>query len=77
VRRWRAERATLARGQVSIQLAPGVAVRVKVLEQADGARVKPEYDDVLAAAQALGQPPLEVARLVQRDAEALIAKTKE
>jgi uncharacterized protein (TIGR00299 family) protein len=79
VRRWVAERATLARRQVTVQLAPEVAVRVKVLEQpdADGVRVKPEYDDVLAAARALGRPPLEVARVAQRDAEVLVAKSKE
>src|SRR5712692_6924489 len=79
VRRWVAERATLARRQVTVQLTPDVTVRVKVLEQpdADGVRVKPEYDDVLAAARALGRPPLEVARVVQRDAEALVAKSKE
>jgi len=79
VRRWVAERATLARRQVTVELAPQVAVRVKVLEQpdADGVRVKPEYEDVLAAARALGRPPLEVARVVQRDAEALVAKSKE
>jgi len=54
-------------------------VRVKVLEQpdAEGVRVKPEYDDVLAAARVLGRPPLEVARVAQRDAEALVAKSKE
>src|SRR5207237_188722 len=58
---------------------PQVSVRVKVLEQpgADGVRVKPEYEDVLAAARALGRPPLEVARVAQRDAEALVAKSKE
>src|SRR5213593_2909278 len=79
VRRWVAERATLARRQVTVQLAPDVAVRVKVLEQpdAEGVRVKPEYDDVLAAARVLGRPPLEVARVAQRDAEALVAKSKE
>ncbi len=79
IRRWVAERATLARRQVTVELAPTVSVRVKVLEQpdADGVRVKPEYDDVLAAARALGRPPLEVARVVQRDAEALVAKSKE
>src|SRR5437867_169261 len=79
VRRWVAERATLARRQVTVQLAPEVAVRVKVLEQpdAEGVRVKPEYEDVLAAARALGKPPLEVARVAQRDAEALVAKSKE
>ncbi len=79
VRRWVAERATLARRQVTVQLTPEVTVRVKVLEQpdADGVRLKPEYDDVLAAARALGRPPLEVARVAQRDAEALVAKSKE
>jgi pyridinium-3,5-bisthiocarboxylic acid mononucleotide nickel chelatase len=79
VRRWVAERATLARRHVTVQLGPDVTVRVKVLEQPDaqGVRVKPEYDDVLAAARALGRPPLEVARVAQRDAEALVAKPKE
>src|SRR3989441_5176283 len=76
VRRWEAVRATLARRQVTVQLAPEVAVRVKVLEQPDagGARVKPEYDDGLAAAQAPGRPPLEVARAGQAEAEALVAQ---
>lgn len=79
VRRWVAERSTLARRQVTVQLTPEIAVRVKVLEHpdADGVRVKPEYDDVVAAARALGRPPLEVARVAQRDAEALVAKSKE
>src|SRR3989442_1056493 len=74
-----AERAPLPRRQVTVQLAPEVSVRVKVVEQpdADGVRVKPEYEDVLAAAQALGRPPLEVARAAQRDAEALVSKSKE
>jgi len=75
VRRWIAERATLPRHQLTVRL-DGVAVRVKVLD-GGGVRVKPEYDDVLAAAQALGRPPLEVARAVERDAEALLAKAKE
>ncbi len=77
IRRWVAERATLPRREVTVQLSPDVAVRVKVLEQPGGVRVKPEYDDVLAAASALGRPPLEVARAAQRDAEALVAKSKE
>jgi len=79
VRRWVAERSTLARRQVTVQLTPEIAVRVKVLEHpdAEGVRVKPEYDDVVAAARALGRPPLEVARVAQRDAEALVAKSKE
>ncbi|HET7791238.1 MAG TPA: nickel insertion protein, partial [Gemmatimonadales bacterium] len=77
VRRWSAERATLERRQVTVQLSPDVAVRVKVLEQSDGVRVKPEYDDVLAAAARLGRPPLDVARAAARDAESLVAKSKE
>lgn len=78
VRRWVAERATLPRRLVTVQLSPEVSVRVKVLEHpdADSVRVKPEYDDVLAAARALGRPPLEIARVVERDAEALVAKSK-
>jgi len=79
VRRWVAERATLPRHEVTVRL-DGVAVRVKVLEPAAGGgrvRLKPEYDDVLAAARALGKPPIDVARAVERDAEALVAKTKE
>jgi uncharacterized protein (TIGR00299 family) protein len=78
VRHWVAERDVLPRRHVTVQLGPDVHVRVKVLEQPDGGvRLKPEYDDVLAAAEALGQPPLEVARAAQRDAEALMEKTKE
>lgn len=75
VRRWLAERATLPRHQLTVRL-DGVAVRVKVLD-GGSKRVKPEYDDVLAAAKALGRPPIDVARAVERDAEALIAKSKE
>jgi pyridinium-3,5-bisthiocarboxylic acid mononucleotide nickel chelatase len=75
VRRWVAERATLPRHQLTVRL-DGVAVRVKVLD-GGSVRIKPEYDDVLAAAKALGRPPIEVARAVERDAEALIAKAKE
>jgi uncharacterized protein (TIGR00299 family) protein len=75
VRRWVAERATLPRHQLTVRV-DGMAVRVKVLD-GGSVRVKPEYDDVLAAAQALGRPPLDVARAVERDAVALIAKAKE
>src|SRR2546427_2209062 len=77
IRRWGAGRATLPRREVTVQLAPEVSVRVKVLEQPGGVRVKPEYDDVLAAASALGRPPIEAARAAQRDAEALVAKSTE
>jgi uncharacterized protein (DUF111 family) len=79
VRRTRAERVTLPRRQVTVWLGGDVQVRVKVLEGPAGGppRVKPEYEDVLAAAEALGQAPLEVARAAQRGAEALIANSKE
>ncbi|MGH7608249.1 MAG: nickel pincer cofactor biosynthesis protein LarC [Gemmatimonadales bacterium] len=82
VRRWIAERTTLPRHLMTVRV-DGVAVRVKVLEPADGdgpagrVRVKPEYDDVLEAARVLGRPPIDVARAVERDAEAIVTKTKE
>lgn len=74
VRRWVAERATLARRELAVSVAPNVSVRVKVLEQAGGPRVKAEYDDVLVAAQALGKPALEIARAAEREAEVLLAR---
>jgi len=54
-------------------------VRVKVLEPSEGGavRVKPEYEDVMAAAAALGRTPLDVARAVQRDAEVQVTNSKE
>lgn len=72
VRRWEAERATLARREISVALGPTVAVRVKVLENEDGMRLKPEYEDVLAAATVLGRPPLDIAKEAERAAEALV-----
>jgi len=78
VRAWRAERTVLERRQIDVELAPGVAVRAKALRLPGGeVRVKPEFDDVIAAATALGRPPLDVARAAQRDAEDRIAKGKE
>lgn len=78
VRVWRVERTVLERRQVEVELAPGVTVRAKALTlPGGGVRVKPEFDDVIAAATALGRPPLDVARAAQRDAEDRIAKGKE
>jgi uncharacterized protein (TIGR00299 family) protein len=79
VRRGRVERVTVPRRQVTVRLAADVQVRVTVLEGSDGGvpRMKPEYEDVLAAAQRLGRAPLEVARAAQRGAEDLIANFKE
>ena len=76
LRRWHADRTTLPRREITVTLAGGVTVRVKVLERPDGVRVKPEYDDVLAAARILRQPPIDVARAAQREAEALVAQPK-
>jgi len=69
LRRWEVRRHTLARRQVVVDLADGVPVRVKVLETPRGSRAKAEYDDVIAAARALGLAPLDVARKAQREAE--------
>ena len=78
VRVWRVERTMLERRQIDVELAPGVTVRAKALTlPGGGVRVKPEFDDVMAAATALGRPPLDVARAAQRDAEDRIAKGKE
>jgi uncharacterized protein (TIGR00299 family) protein len=79
VRRMRAERATVARRHVTVDVGGIAPVRVKVLETPAGGavRVKPEYDDVVAAARTLGLAPLEVARAAQRSAEAMIANSKE
>ncbi|MGH7674062.1 MAG: nickel pincer cofactor biosynthesis protein LarC [Gemmatimonadales bacterium] len=78
VRRWPAERATLPRREVTVRLGPDVVVRAKVLEPGGGTvRIKPEYEDVIAAAAALGRTPLDVARAVQRDAEGQVTNRKE
>src|SRR5439155_735581 len=85
--RWRMVRSGWGAGQRNPPQYPN-ALRILVAEQAaEAGRVvllatdvddmSPEYDDVLAAARALGRPPLEIARAVERDAEALVAKSKE
>ncbi len=76
VRRWTAERVTLPRRTIEVSAGAGVAVRVKVIETPGGPRAKPEYDDIRAAAQALGRPAHEVAREVQERAQLLAAGTQ-
>jgi len=44
-------------------------VRVKVLDAPGGARLKPEYDDVLAAARLADRPAADIVKEVQRLAE--------
>ncbi len=74
VRRWVASRSTLARREFEVTTREGSAVRVKVLEAPGGARVKPEYDDVVAAARRAGRPTADIVREVQQQAEARVAR---
>jgi pyridinium-3,5-bisthiocarboxylic acid mononucleotide nickel chelatase len=73
VRRYSAERVTLARRELEVTTADGAAVRVKVLDGPDGPRVKPEYEDVAALARRTGRPAHEVARDLQSRALRLVS----
>ena len=72
IRRWSAVRSTLQRREVSVELAPSVVVRAKVLEGPAGTRLKPEFDDVVKAAAAMQLPAVEVARRALLAAEAAV-----
>ncbi len=72
VRRLHAERTTLPRRELRLEVAGG-SVRVKVLDGPGGPRAKPEYDDVAAAARRSGQPIHELARDLQNRALDLVA----
>jgi len=74
VRRWVAERSTLPRREFAVTTRDGAAVRVKVLEAPGGARVKAEYDDVVAAARLAGRSAAEVVREVEQQAAARMAR---
>ena len=76
VRRWRAARNTLPRREVVVELEDGARVRVKVWDGPTGARLKPEYEDVVAAASRLGRPALEVAQAAERGGRALLRDTE-
>jgi pyridinium-3,5-bisthiocarboxylic acid mononucleotide nickel chelatase len=65
IRRTTAERITLARRDVMVELNGSKPVRVKVLEGPGGARAKPEYEDVATLARLSGRPAHEVARDLQ------------
>ena len=69
VRRWRGERETLPRREITVTVA-GAQVRVKVLDGPGGPKVKPEYDDVAALARELGRPMQDVALEVRAEAVA-------
>jgi pyridinium-3,5-bisthiocarboxylic acid mononucleotide nickel chelatase len=62
VRRWRADRTTLERELWELETDDGARVRVKTLHGPDGVRVKPEFDDVVAAARRTGRPAHELSR---------------
>ena len=68
LRRWTAERVTLARREILLDAGQGMLVRVKVLDGPGGTRVKPEYEDVARVAARTGQPAIEVAKEMQRAA---------
>jgi uncharacterized protein (TIGR00299 family) protein len=72
VRRMHAERTTLPRRELRLDVAGG-HVRVKVLDGPGGLRAKPEYDDVAAAARRSGRPVHELARDLQNRALELAA----
>jgi uncharacterized protein (TIGR00299 family) protein len=73
IRRYTAERETLARHEVEVTMPDGSTVRVKVLLGPDGPRVKPEYEDVAALARRTGRPAHEVARDLQSRALRLVS----
>jgi uncharacterized protein (TIGR00299 family) protein len=68
VRRWVANRSTLPRRAFEVTTRDGATVRVKVLEAPGGARIKAEYDDVVAAARLAGRPTAEIVRDVEQQA---------
>jgi uncharacterized protein (DUF111 family) len=72
IRRWTTTRATLARRELVVELDGSARVRIKVWDGPSGTRLKSEYDDVVAAASALGRPALEIAREAERQAEAVL-----
>jgi uncharacterized protein (TIGR00299 family) protein len=76
IRRYTAERKTLARREVQVTMPDGSAVRVKVLDGPDGPRVKPEYEDVASLARRTGRPAHEVARDLQSRALRLVSAEK-
>jgi uncharacterized protein (TIGR00299 family) protein len=72
--RWsRAERMTLARRMVELNIADGMSVRAKILHTPAGLRVKPEYEDVVRVARATGRSAIEVAAEARAVAERSLA----
>lgn len=69
LRYWRVERQVLPRDAKTIEWR-GFSIRVKTSTLPDGhVRCKPEYDDVVRAARALGMAPLAARREIERELE--------
>jgi pyridinium-3,5-bisthiocarboxylic acid mononucleotide nickel chelatase len=68
VRWWPVRRTVLRRDEWELDAGPGGRVRVKTLHGPAGPRVKPEYDDVIAAARRSGEPAHELSRRLQEEA---------
>ena len=67
VRHWPVERPALPRREETVDWR-GHAIRVKVVSlPGGGERAKPEYEDVAAAARALGMAPHEVRRALETE----------
>jgi uncharacterized protein (DUF111 family) len=64
LRSWTADRRTLARREVTVDVS-GITVRVKIVDAPGGVRAKAEYDDVIEVARRTGRPAQEVARDLQ------------
>lgn len=81
VRRWAAARSTLPRDHWVLRTDDGHQFRIKTIHGPDGPQVKPEFDDVLAAAERIGQPAYQLFRTIQAQAlraeESASATTKE
>jgi uncharacterized protein (TIGR00299 family) protein len=68
VRRWRADRTTLARRTIDVPAEDGTTVRVKLSEAPNGISAKPEYDDIIELAVRSGRPAHTLARELQEEA---------
>ena len=81
VRRWVAERSILPRDLWVLRTDDGHQFRIKTTHGPEGPQVKPEFDDVLAAAERTGQPAHHLFRIIQAQAlraeESASATTKE
>ena len=67
VRHWPVARTILPRSERSVRWR-GQSIRCKFIQLPDGtSRMKPEYEDVLRAAETLGLPALEVRRALERE----------